>query len=311
MKILIGYDGSEYGDVILEDLGSAGLSSGIEALILTVADVGEIPTSPFLAGRISNQIERIFGSSDEEIRDKLDKHVELGRAEAQKAAERFKETFSGWTFATESVAGKPAEELIKRADEWKPDLTIVGSHGRSALGRLFLGSVSHKVLHEAHCSVRISRRIKGKDDLTNRILVAVDGSANAEAAVRKVADRKWSENTEIRLVAADDPFNRPEIGYMSWDHESEKPIENEDSKKWIEEVIHKPAKILRSADLQVSNKIVWGDAANSILQEAKEWNANSIFVGARGIGQVRRFLLGSVSSRVATHAKCSVEVVRD
>ena len=47
-----------------------------------------------------------------------------------------------------------------------------------------------------------------------------------------------------------------------------------------------------------------------ILHEAGEWNADTIFVGARGIGRLKRFLLGSVSSAVAAHADCSVEVVR-
>ena len=38
-----------------------------------------------------------------------------------------------------------------------PDLIVVGSHGRSALGRFMLGSVSQKVVTEAHCSVRVAR----------------------------------------------------------------------------------------------------------------------------------------------------------
>ena len=38
-----------------------------------------------------------------------------------------------------------------------PDLVLVGSHGRSRLGRLILGSVSQKVLSHVHCSVRIGR----------------------------------------------------------------------------------------------------------------------------------------------------------
>ena len=48
-----------------------------------------------------------------------------------------------------------------------------------------------------------------------------------------------------------------------------------------------------------------------ILNEANEWNAKSIFMGARGLSRLQRFLLGSVSSSVAARAHCSVEVVRN
>ena len=86
-----------------------------------------------------------------------------------------------------------------------PILLIAGSHGRSAVGRMILGSVSHKVLHEAHCSVRISKQIERKDNADLRILLAVDGSECAEQMVKAVAGRHWSEKTEIRLIAVDDP----------------------------------------------------------------------------------------------------------
>ena len=47
-----------------------------------------------------------------------------------------------------------------------------------------------------------------------------------------------------------------------------------------------------------------------LLSEAESWDADSIFVGARGLGGFRRCLLGSVSSAVAARAYCSVEIVR-
>ena len=48
-----------------------------------------------------------------------------------------------------------------------------------------------------------------------------------------------------------------------------------------------------------------------ILNEADEWKADSIFLGARGLGRFKRFLLGSVSSTVAAKAVCSVEIIRE
>jgi len=310
MRILIGWDGSESGEAILSDLEQAGLPNNTEVVVLTVADVRDIPTSPFLAQRISDQIEHLFGSDNTKIQEKLNKHLKIAEADALKAIKRIKEIFPDLQISTEAVYGKPARELIRKADEWNPDILIVGSHGRTAVGRFFLGSVSNKVLHEARCSVRISRRINTRKNSKTRVLIAVDGSPHAEAVAENVADRVWSENTEFRLVAVDDPFNRPEIGYLNWDQMEDKPIDNEKSRDWIEKVITEPTQLLESAGLKVSRKIIWGDAANMILQEAEDWNADAIFLGARGIGRVKRFLLGSVSSRVAAKAECTVEVVR-
>ena len=47
-----------------------------------------------------------------------------------------------------------------------------------------------------------------------------------------------------------------------------------------------------------------------IVEEAERWGADLILVGSHGYGSVKRFMLGSVSQAVATHAPCSVEIVR-
>ena len=51
--------------------------------------------------------------------------------------------------------GAPAPEIIRHAAQWKADLIVVGSHGRGTMGRLLLGSVAQKVLHEAGCPVMV------------------------------------------------------------------------------------------------------------------------------------------------------------
>jgi nucleotide-binding universal stress UspA family protein len=47
-----------------------------------------------------------------------------------------------------------------------------------------------------------------------------------------------------------------------------------------------------------------------LVTEAESWGADCIFVGARGMGRIERFLLGSVSSALAARAHCSVEIAR-
>jgi nucleotide-binding universal stress UspA family protein len=67
---------------------------------------------------------------------------------------------------------------------------------------------------------------------------------------------------------------------------------------------------LNAAGLVTSVVMKEEEPKRLLLGEAESWGADCIFVGARGIGRLERFLTGSVSSAVAARAHCSVEVVR-
>jgi nucleotide-binding universal stress UspA family protein len=67
---------------------------------------------------------------------------------------------------------------------------------------------------------------------------------------------------------------------------------------------------MKAAGLNVSSVVEEGDPREALVRQAQTWNADTIFVGARGLGRVERFLLGSVSSATVSHAPCSVEIVR-
>jgi nucleotide-binding universal stress UspA family protein len=82
--------------------------------------------------------------------------------------------------------------------------------------------------------------------------------------------------------------------------------ENARFKAAIEAAVEK----LRRAGLQTSVVVKEEEPKALLLNEAEGWNADCVFVGARGVGRVERLLTGSVSSAVAARAHCSVEVVR-
>jgi nucleotide-binding universal stress UspA family protein len=75
-------------------------------------------------------------------------------------------------------------------------------------------------------------------------------------------------------------------------------------------VVEDAKKALETAGLIVDAKMIEGNPRSTILSEAKDWGAETIFIGARGLGVLDRLLLGSVSTAVVTHAECAVEVVR-
>jgi nucleotide-binding universal stress UspA family protein len=306
MKILIGYDGSDFANAAIDDLQYAGLPSEAEAVIMSVTDVWELP----------EVVEKVSSARSRVSRDRIDaieKHLQgvvAATAEmAGSAAERVRSMFPGWEVRSVAQTGKAAWELIAYSDEWAADLLVVGSHGRGFLGRALLGSVSMKILHESRCSVRIARKRSSPEAEPLRVLVATDGSANAELTIQTVVGRRWPENTLFRLITADDdPASRPETCVL--DHVPDGREDSPAAKEWLERVLERPRKAMEAAGLNVSQNCRWGDARRIILDEGTNWNADCIFVGARGLSRFRRLLIGSVSAAVAARAGCSVEVVR-
>src|SRR4051794_13124950 len=206
MRVLIGYDGSDCARAAIADLARAGMPERAEAVVLTAADLpAQIPYAP--AGELTPQTlpPRLL----EELQRESAKAVVVARDSAAAGAARLRALFPHWTVRPEAVADSPYWALLTEAERWPADLIVVGSHGRSALGRLILGSVSQHVLSHAPCSVHIGRcrgaGVDGGDEATGqvreppRIIVAVDGSEHSGAAVRAVASRPWPLGTTFRV----------------------------------------------------------------------------------------------------------------
>jgi nucleotide-binding universal stress UspA family protein len=143
-----------------------------------------------------------------------------------------------------------------------------------------------------------------------RILLAIDGSPCSDRAVAGVGMRPWPAGSQVevlsvvhtRMPAVPDPelmIVAAHVDAVAADRERA-PIR-----------VRRAAEGLADAPgLAVTSKIVEGDPADAILDEAEHWRADLIVVGSHGFGSVKRRLLGSVSQTVALHAPCSVEIVR-
>jgi nucleotide-binding universal stress UspA family protein len=300
MKLLIAYDGSPYGDAALSDLKRAGLPSDAEVLVISVAEVWVVE-QPEFHGDASEAI------AEQELSDHSKKLIGHAREMAAKATDHIRKDFPGWKISQRVYCDSPAWGILHIADEWSPDLIAVGSHGRGAIGRVVMGSVSQKVLTEASCSVRIARDSVPVEDAPLRILVGVDGTPDSEEAVEEVARRAWPEGTSVLVVSAlGEMFIPPAMlgtDFSDW-------FEEGGARKMLEKASSEAVSTLERSGLLASASIRNGAPAPTLLQTASDWGADMIFIGARGHRYLERFLLGSVSSAVATRADCSVEVVR-
>ncbi|HSN89855.1 MAG TPA: universal stress protein [Anaeromyxobacteraceae bacterium] len=88
--------------------------------------------------------------------------VEIGRQ-----LERWREEaarLAGREVRAELAAGAPASEIVRRLREGRFDLAVVGTHGRTGLRRLVLGSVAERVVREAPCPVLVVRPPEDRGD---------------------------------------------------------------------------------------------------------------------------------------------------
>ena len=305
MKILIGYDGSECADAALADLQRAGLGDNAEVSVMTVADV-------FVPPPINEEVDNTFPlyvpQGIRRAHERAQHRLAQARDLAKQVGEQIRSIFPAWKISSEAEADSPAWALIRKADNWKPNLIVMGARGHSVFGgRLILGSVSQRVLYEARCSVRIARASENNLDKPVRLLIGVDNSADSNAAVEAVCNRHWPKGAEVGLLAVVDT-----VMPLTSDPAEPKWIEVADESNWrqVREIFEPAAQRIRSAGLHAEVLIRRGNPVDEILQEATIWGADCIFVGARGTRGIDRLLLGSVSSAVSSRAHCSVEVVR-
>lgn len=312
MKVLLAYDGSSYADAAIDDLRRAGLPRETEALVVSVGDVlmmpppssYEVVEQAFASPRVNSAVEQAQARAS--------KVLEEAAALAAQGGERVRSLFPEWAVSSEALAGTPAWELIGKAEEWRADLIVVGSQGRSALGRILLGSVSKKVAAESRSSVRVARRgLEREQDAPPRIMIGVDGSPGAERAVRAVGGRVWPEETEVRIVAAADSVSPRRIAHMLPTAAEMIRSSNEEAAAKARQMSEWAADELRAIDLKVSVATEEGEPQRILIEEARKWGADSVFVGSRGLDQPdERLGLGRVAAGLVTNATCTVEVVR-
>ncbi len=141
------------------------------------------------------------------------------------------------------------------------------------------------------------------------IVVGTDGSPAAEAAVRAAGDlaRAGGAN-RVHVVSGHHPYSSAELNRMAKDL----PTEFHDTLRpdaLATECVDEAAMMLRTMDVQPHEHVRSMNGTEAILDVAEEVHADLIVVGSRGLGLGRRLLQGSVSTKVAHHAPCSVMIV--
>lgn len=306
MKVLLAVDGSECSQAAVDEAARLLWPEGSVVRIIAVAEI-PLPTTPWAMPMPGGSFEEWEGVFEEQAREN-----------AARAAARFGEIAGTKTdVVARTLKGDPKIAILDEADHWGADLIIVGTHGYNALQRFWLGSVSRAIVSHAKCSVHIARRneSRGADGKGMRILLAIDGSAPSDIAVEEVAKRPWPAGSEVRVIsAAHLPFApTPETWALPENYYSTvEKIAREQAERAVNSAVARlrESNLAREIPLTLSEEVIIGHAEEAIIDEAERWSADLITIGSHGYSGFERFLLGSVSHAVASHASCSVEIVR-
>jgi nucleotide-binding universal stress UspA family protein len=219
------------------------------------------------------------------------------------------EASGGTVEASHLRVGRPDAEIVGLAEEISAGLIVVGSRGFGAVRRVLTGSVSDSVVHHAHCPVVVVRGEPAA--FPTRVLVATDGSEEAELAASTAADLAGGTGSELHVVYVE-PLT---YAYQLADWETydadfptrlDEAAEKEASAR-LDELTGK----MSEAGAEIAGahaRVGYPDA--EIVALAGKLGAGLIVLGSRGFGSLKRALMGSVSSSVVHHAHCPVLVAR-
>jgi len=181
-KLLVTLDGSELAEVVLDYAKELAGGLGLDTVLLHIYSHSELEYITMRRGYI-NRIADTLEHQAREIQEKT------GNNNKQEAFE----------VQGELVEGHAAEEIVRYADKNQVDLILMATHGRSGIRRWAIGSVAEKVVRATRQPVLLVRT-KISYEISNRLIVPLDGSRESEAVVGFVEELAAGLNSEIILV---------------------------------------------------------------------------------------------------------------
>lgn len=293
MKILFAVDGSKCSEAAINTALTMRCPAGTELLVVSAIDFMEdLPSLEGVKQKEIAETEKLVHNVVQQLRETHPHAVVTGAVR------------DGYAY----------EELLDMCKEWKPDLLMLGSHGRTGISFLMTGSVSRAMLLEAPCAVRVvrSRSDDHKRSDINNVILALDDSENSQAMIDHVLEFPWSEYTTFKCIHVIQELHKRLLTQAEITPAEVLSTHYEDmvagNKAWLEVVAQK---LNNKFGKRVARaEVLIGEPRQALLDLAKSWPADLIVMGSHGRRGFEKAILGSVSEAVAMHAPCSVETIR-
>jgi len=212
---------------------------------------------------------------------------------------------------TLAETGSPAAVIIDQAEDY--DVTVIGAKGSNVRSDVGLGPVASRVVEHANGCVLVGREPPG--DRQARILVPVDGSAGSQHALDALSSFFNLESADITLLHVLETLWLP--SHPEEESLGESDLDYQQASQVVAELRREAEQLLAEARSRVlehhpavTTSIREGLPGNEILSEADQGDYDLVVVGANAASDMKHSVLGSVSSKIAWNAPCSVLIVR-
>lgn len=294
--ILVPLDGSSIAEEALPVAGTIAHRSGRQVHVVSV-----LYPVPFLVA--SGEESLPDPTLDAELRQQMAEYLEF-TAEAL-------ETTHGVEVSHALLEGAPAHALADHARSIRASLIVMTTHGHSGLNRLWLGSVSDRLLRWSQAPVLLLRPTIGAQQTEfRRILIALDGLAEGEKILEPAfglgslcAD---SEFTLVQVVEPPVALITRMAMYPTKMRPHWRELEENRARSYLQRI----ASSMRARGLHVASRLIASRGiADRILELAGSLRADLVVVGTHGAQGLERMLLGSVADKVVRGASMPVLVV--
>jgi nucleotide-binding universal stress UspA family protein len=199
--------------------------------------------------------------------------------------------------------GSPAESILKLAQEEKVDLVVMGARGLGLIREQVFGSVSHRVMTHASCSILLVKQPIRK---IKKVLIPVESQADSDAVLTFFKKNPFRESCSITVLHVL-PMVQPvwPVGAMI-PPEFRKEMMNY-SQKFTQVLCLE----LERLGHQAKGLVIEGAPSVAIVEEIRKAKPDLLVMRPQSQSGVSRFFLGSVSHSVAHHTDCSLLLVRD
>ncbi len=206
------------------------------------------------------------------------------------------------------------EAITDYAAQDKTSLVVLGTRGLGGFKRALLGSVSGGVAEHSPCAALVVRpgKAAGAGKAIRRVLVAIDGSPNAQRALETAADLAKGLKAELRIAHV---LHIPTLFWSMGVPGSAVPCQKieDDAEEAGRTLLAKAVKFAKDAGVADAKDELVTDLvspAQGVVQLAERDEADVVVLGTRGNGGFRKLVLGSVANSVLHYADCSVLVTK-
>lgn len=203
------------------------------------------------------------------------------------------------------LAGVAHLEITERAASWNADIVMLGSHGRTGVPRILLGSVAEQVVKRSPCSVLIARGHR-----QGPVVVAVDLSESSVHTLKMAAGEAKARHSKLivfhafdhALTAFASSALSQFLGVIPPGGDAPELARAEDEARLIA--------FVQATGIEAECHAASGAAGHVSVTFAEKVGASLLVVGAQGSAPARDFVLGSVSERIIRTAPCSLLAIR-